>query len=129
VTLHGEPQVWLEQFPLGKPASFRQEHLGLAYQGEVVRVDRWSPRLAGPLAGDVYFRIVLMIRRRGGLGPTIRDRRIALCLPAAGPSRRRSQLAEELARTRETQTLYSTLRNGDYLCRSGFLSDAGRRRQ
>ena len=105
--------MWLEQFPLGKPAPFRQEHLGLVYQGEVVRVDRWSPRLAGPLAGDVYFRIVLMTRRRGGLGPTIRDRRIALCLPAAGLPRRRFQLSGELARIRETQAIYLTQRDAE----------------
>jgi hypothetical protein len=105
--------VWLEQFPLGAPAPFSQEHLGLVYPGEVVRVDRWSPKLAGPLAGDVYFRIILLTLRRGGLRPAIRDRRIALCLPAAGLSRRRSQLSEELARTRETQAIYLTQRDAD----------------
>ena len=113
MTLHGEPQVWLEQFPMGKPTPFSQEHLGLVYPGEVVRVDRWSPRLAGPLAGDVYFRIILLIRRRGGLRPAVGDRRIALCLPAAGLSRRRSQLSEELARTRETQAIYLAQRDAE----------------
>lgn len=113
MTLHGEPRVWLEQFPLGAPVPFSQEHLGLVYPGEVVRVDRWSPALAGPLTGDIYFRIILLTRRRGGLRPQIRDRRIALCLPAAGLSGRRSQLSEELARTRETLAIYLTQRDAD----------------
>ena len=101
------------ELPLGAPAPFSQEHLGLVYPGEVVRVDRWSPKLAGPLAGDVYFRITLLTLRRGGLRPTILDRRIALCLPAAGLSRRRSRLSGELARTRETQAIYLTQRDAE----------------
>tara|TARA_B100000315_G_scaffold253554_1_gene292561 strand:- start:183 stop:488 length:306 start_codon:yes stop_codon:yes gene_type:complete len=37
--LYGEPRVWLEQFPLGEPASFNHEHLGVRHPGEVVRCE------------------------------------------------------------------------------------------
>jgi hypothetical protein len=108
MNLYGEPRVWLEQFPLGEPSSFSHDHLGVRYPGEVIRCDRWSPELGEPLAGEVFFRIVLMVKRRGGLRPVITDRRIALCLPAVGYSRRRGRLSGELATTRETQALYLT---------------------
>jgi hypothetical protein len=111
VNLYGEPRDWLEQFPLGEPASFSREHLGVSYLGEVIRCESWSPELGKPLDGNCFFRIVLLSQRRGGLRPAIQDRRIALSLPAAGLSRRRSRLSAELGTTRETQALYLTHRD------------------
>ena len=106
MTLYGEPRVWLEQFPLGERVPFGCQHLGLEYPGEVVRAHTWSPRWGYPLSGDVYFRVVLLRQRRGGLEPVIQDPRIAVCLPAAGLYRRRSRLATEVSTTRETQAVY-----------------------
>ncbi len=103
---YGEPRVWLEQFPLGEPASFSHEHLGVLYPGEVIRSERWSPKWGERLTGDVFFRIVLLCQRRGGLRPAIQDRRIALCLPAVGYSSHRGRLAADLATIREAQALY-----------------------
>ena len=106
MTLYGEPRVWLEQFPLGERVPFSCQHLGLEYPGEVVRADTWSPRWGYPLSGEVYFRVVLLRQRRGGLEPVIQDPRIAVCLPAAGQYRRRSRLSTEVSTTRETQAVY-----------------------
>ena len=111
MTLFGEPRVWLEQFPLGEPAAFSHEHQGVSYPGEVLRAGKWSPEWGHPLEGEVYFRIVLLQQRRGGLRPVIQDPRIALCLPAAGLSRRRGRLAGEMSATRETQAVYLTQRD------------------
>lgn len=106
MTLYGEPRVWLEQFPLGERVPFSFTHLGIEYPGEVVRAETWSAGRGLPLNGEVYFRVVLLRQRRGGLEPVIQDPRIAVCLPAAGVYRRRSQLATEVSTTRETQAVY-----------------------
>lgn len=100
--------MWLEQFPLGEAVPFRCQHLGIDYPGEVVRADTWSPRWGNTLDGDIYFRVVLLRQRRGGLEPMIRDPRTAVCLPAPGRYRRRSRLASEVSTTRETQAVYLT---------------------
>ncbi len=111
MTLYGEPRAWLEQFPPGEPILFSHVHKGLQYTGEVVRADNWSPHWGNPLEGEVYFRIVLLRHRRGGLRPAIQDPRVAVCLPAAGLSRRRGRLAGEVSTTRETQAVYLTQRD------------------
>ena len=111
MTLYGEPRVWLEQFPPGEPTLYSHEHLGLRYPGEVVRADNWSSHWGNPLEGEVYFRVVLLHQRRGGLRPAIQDPRVAVCLPAAGLSRRRSRLVGEVSTTRETQAVYLTQRD------------------
>ena len=108
MTLYGEPRVWLGQFPLGERVPFGITHLGLEYPGEVVRAETCSPRWGLPLNGEVYFRVVLLRQRRGGVDPVIQDPRIAVCLPAAGVYRLRSQLAMEVSTTRETQAVYLT---------------------
>ena len=111
MTLYGEPRVWLEQFPPGEPTPFSHDYLGIRYPGEVVRADNWSSHWGNPLEGEVYFRVVLLNQRRGGLRPAIQDPRVAVCLPAAGLSRRRSRLAVEVSTTRETQAVYLTQRD------------------
>ena len=111
MTLYGEPRVWLEQFPQGVATPFSQVHLGLRYPAEVVRTDHWSPHWGNALEGDVYFRIVLLHQRRGGLHPVIHDPRVVVCLPAPGLSRRRGRLAGEVSTTRETIAVYLTQRN------------------
>ena len=110
LTVYGEARVWLEQFPPGEPTPYSHDHLGLRYPGEVVRADSRSSHWGNPLEGEVYFRVVLLHQRRGGLRPAIRDPRVAVCLPAAGLSRRRSRLAVEVSTTRETQAVYLTQR-------------------
>ena len=111
MTLYGEARVWLEQFPLGEPIPFSCDHLGIRYPGEVVRADTWFPGWGSSLEGEAHFRIVLLQQRRGDLRPAIQDPRIAVCLPAAGLSRRRGRLAAELSNTRETQAIYLTQRD------------------
>ena len=111
MTLYGEPRVWLEQFPPGIPTPYSHDYLGLSYPGEVVRADNWSSQWGNPLEDEVYFRVVLLHQRRGGLRPVIQDPRVAVCLPAAGLSRRRSRVAGEVATTRETQAVYLTQRD------------------
>jgi hypothetical protein len=113
LTLYGEPQVWREQFPLGEARPFTHDYHGLRYPGEVVRAETWSPRWGEPLRGEIFFRIILLRQRRGGLRPTIGDPRIVLCLPASGLSRRRGRLSGELAGVREAQARYSTLRSAE----------------
>ena len=111
MTLYGEPRVWLEQFPQGESTAFSHVHLGLRYPGEVVRIDNWSPHWGYPPEDEVYFRIVLLRQRRGGLRPVIQDPRVVVCLPAPGLSRRRGRLAGEVSATRETQAVYLTQRD------------------
>ena len=111
MTLYGEPRAWLEQFPAGVTVPYTHEHWGLLYPGEVIRSDRWLPEWGHRLEAETYFRIVLLQQRRGGLRPEFEDSRIALCVPAAGLSRRRGRLAAELSTTRETQAVYLTQRD------------------
>ena len=111
MTLYGEPEVWLEQFPLREPRSLACDHLGLRYTGEVIRADRWSSSWGAPLEGDTFFRVILLRQRRAEFSPDIRDPRIAVCLPGPGLSRQHSQLTGELATTRETQAVYLSQRD------------------
>ena len=111
MTLYGEPEVWLEQFPLREPKSIECDHLGLRYTGEVIRADRWSSSWGAPLEGDTFFRIILLRQRRSEFSPDIRDPRIAVCLPGAGLSRQHSRLTGELATTRETRAVYLSQRD------------------
>ncbi|MFQ6028379.1 MAG: DUF6079 family protein [Dehalococcoidia bacterium] len=111
MTTHGEPQVWLEQFPLGIPQTFIQEHHGLRYTGEVIRAERWSPAWGEPLEGDTYFRIVLLTQRRPNLTPAIKDSRIALWQPGSGVSPRRRGLIRESATNREILALQANVRD------------------
>ena len=106
MTLYGEPRVWLEQFPEGQATQIYCGHLGLRYPGEVIRAASWSPAWGEPLDQDVYFRIVIINRRRGTLRPRIGDARIAVCFPGATSSRRRTGFIGELASIRETQAIY-----------------------
>ena len=116
MTIYGEPRVWLEEFPLGEPQAFAHDYLGLRYPGEVIRANSWDPVWGEPLTGEVYFRIVLLLRRQGA--PTARrsevhDARIAVCTPGAGISRQRGRLSGELTTIRETQALYLTQRDAE----------------
>ena len=111
MTLYGEPEVWLEQFPLKEPKSLACDHLGLRYTGEVIRADRWSSSWGAPLEGDTFFRVILLRQRRADFSPDIRDSRIAVCLPGTGLSRQHSRLTGELATTRETRAVYLTQRD------------------
>ena len=111
MTLYGEPEVWLEQFPIREPQSLACDHLGLRYTGEVIRADRWTSSWGAPLEGDTFFRVILLRQRRAEFSPDIRDSRIAVCLPGDGLSRQHSRLAGELATTRETQAVYLSQRD------------------
>ena len=111
MTLYGEPEVWLERFPLREPSSLACDHLGLRYTGEVIRADRWSSSWGAPLEGDTFFRVILLRQRRAEFSPDIRDSRIAVCLPGAGLSRQHSRLTGELATTRETRAVYLSQRD------------------
>lgn len=111
MTLYGEPRVWLEQFPEGQTSTVDCTHLGLTFPGEVIRAASWSPSWGEPLDQDVYFRIVLLSRRSANLQPGITDARIAVCLPGATSSRRRSNYVGELATIRETQAMYMVSRD------------------
>ena len=106
MTSYGEPRVWLENFPLGQVTPFFCDHLGLRYQGEVIRADRWDPAWGKPLAQDAFFRIVLLHQRGRQQSPKIQDSRIALCLPESGSSNRRNRLSGESATIRETLGAY-----------------------
>ena len=96
---------------MGEAVPLSHGHLGLIYSGEVIRSDNWSPAWGQRLEGETYFRIVVLQQRRSGLKPRIQDSRIAVCLPAAGLSRRRGDVAAELSTTRETQAVYLTQRD------------------
>ena len=111
MTLYGEPEIWLEQFPLREPRSLACDHLGLRYRGEVIRADRWSSSWGAPLEGDTFFRVILLRQRRAEFSPDLRDSRIAVCLPGSGLSRLHSRLTAELATTRETQAVYLSQRD------------------
>ena len=113
MTSYGEPRVWLQEFPHGQPVAFQCDHLGLQYNGEVIRADRWSPAWGNPLAGETHFRIVLLRQRRGAAVPAVSDPRIALCLPASGLARRRNRLSQEMSTIRETQAVYLTQRDAE----------------
>lgn len=116
MTTYGEPRVWLDEFPLGEPQPFAHDYLGIRYPGEIIRAQGWTPAWGEPLMGDIYFRIVLLLRRPGAGIPrnlSIRDNRIAVCLPGVGLSRQRGRLTEEIATIRETQALYLTQRDAE----------------
>ena len=116
MTTYGEPRVWLDEFPLGEPQPFAVDYHGLRYPGEIIRAQGWQPAWGEPLTSDVYFRIVLLLRRQGAGTPrniSIWDNRIAVCLPGAGLSRQRGRLSEEIATIRETQALYLTQRDAE----------------
>ena len=114
MTIYGEPRVWLEEFPLGEPQAFAHNYLGLRYPGEVIRANSWDPVWGEPLTGELYFRIVLLLRRPGAQAARrseVHDPRIAVCTPGAGISRQRGRLTGELTTIRETQALYMTQRD------------------
>ena len=116
MTTYGEPRVWLDQFPLGEPQPFAVDYHGIRYPGEIIRAQSWRPPWGEPLTGDIYFRIVLLLRRPGAGAPrnfSIEDSRIAVCLPGAGLSRQRGRLTEEIATIRETQARYLTQRDSE----------------
>lgn len=108
--------MWLDQFPLGEPQPFAVDYHGIRYPGEIIRAQSWRPPWGEPLTGDIYFRIVLLLRRPGAGAPrnfSIEDSRIAVCLPGAGLSRQRGRLTEEIATIRETQARYLTQRDSE----------------
>ena len=111
MTSYGEPRAWLEEFPLGQAVPFYCDHLGLRYQGEVIRADRWLPAWGEPLGQDAFFRIVLLQQRGRQQSPKIQGSRIALCIPATGLSRRRSRYSNEMAPIRETLGAYRIKRD------------------
>ena len=116
MTIYGEPRVWLEEFPLGEPQAFAHDYLGLRYPGEVIRANSWDPVWGEPLTGELYFRIVLLLRRQGATSARrseVHDPRIAVCTPGAGISRQRGRLTGELTTIRETQALYLTQRDAE----------------
>ena len=120
MTSYGEPRVWLEEFPLGQAVPFYRDHLGLRYQGEVIRAARWLPAWGEPLGQDAFFRIVLLQQRGRQQDPKIQDSRIALCFPATGLSRHRSRYSNEMATIRETLGAYRIQRDTEgELIRSG----------
>ena len=98
-------------YPLGEPHPFSISFQGLQYPGEVFLADQWDPAWGRPLEGDVYFRLVLLQHRRQVPSHDIQDSRIAACIPAKGPSRRRGHAGRELSVFRETQALYRTRRD------------------
>ena len=69
MSIYGEPRVWLEEIPLGEPQAFTHDYLGLRYSGEVIRANSWEPVWGEPLTGELYFRIVLLLRRQGAPTP------------------------------------------------------------
>ncbi len=86
MTIYGEPRVWLEEFPLGEPQALAHDFMGLRYPGEVIRANSWDPVWGEPLTGDLYFRIVLLLRRPGASTARrseVHDARIAVCTPAS----------------------------------------------
>jgi len=87
---------------------FSCDHLGMRYAGEIIRADNWLPRWGQPLAGEAYFRIVMLQQHPGELNPSIQDSRIAVCLPEGTLSRRQRRITSELSTTRETQASYLT---------------------
>ena len=116
MTIYGEPRVWLEEFPLGEPQAFAHDYQGLRYPGEVIRANNWDPAWGEPLTGELYFRIVLLLRRQGAPSARrteVHDPRIAVCTPGAGISRQRGRLTGELTTIRETQALYLTQRDAE----------------
>lgn len=110
MTTYGEPRIWLDQFPLGEPQPFEIDYHGLRYPGEIIRSDAWDSGWGEPLTGDRYFRIVLLLRQPAA-DPSMRDSRIALCIPGSSEYRQRDRLLDEMATIRETQALYLTQRD------------------
>ena len=106
-----EPARHFLPYPKGEPQPITVPHLGLQYWGEVVAIDRWDSTWGRPLEDDSYFRIVLLGQRGQVPGGDIQDSRIAVCIPARGPSRGGQQLDRELASIRETQALYMIRRD------------------
>ena len=116
MTIYGEPRVWLEDFPLGEPQPFAHDFKGLRYPGEVIRANSWEPAWGEPLIGELYFRIVLLLRRPGATTARrteVHDARIGVCSPGGGISRQRGRLTGELTTIRETQALYLTQRDAE----------------
>ncbi|GEM_PF-700961 len=70
------------QFTPGEAKPWRVAYRGIEYPGEVVLADSWRAELGEISEEDVHFRIVLLSRHQEVPRESIRDRRIAICMPA-----------------------------------------------
>ncbi len=98
-------------YPLGEPQPFNVAYNGVVFRGEVVRSNGWDALWGRPLWGDTYFRIVLLSDRGHVLAKEVQDSRIAVCVPARGPSKGRGQVSRELRAIRESQAMYLAQRD------------------
>ena len=111
MTPRGSKRTWEELLLLDQATPHTSRHLGLEYQGEIVRTETWSPEWSEPLDGIRHYRIVLLENRPTN-GPVVPDDpRIALCLPARQSSRKLAKLHRELEAT--NQAVYLTRRSPD----------------
>ena len=98
-------------YPLGEPQPLSVSYRGLQYEGEVLLIEEWEPTLGQPLEANLYFRIVLLKSRRTVPMDTIKDSRIAVCVPGRRSSPHREALNKELTSVRETMATYRTQRD------------------
>lgn len=92
----------------GGARPWRIVHRGIEYQGEVVLADSWSQGLGEEIEKeDLHFRLVLLTREQAVAPESIRDRRIAVCVPAEA-DRTTRKLAREYLAIKERRAEYHT---------------------
>ena len=86
-------------------------HLGIEYQGEVVRTSRWSSGLGNAPSENSHFKIVILQERPShDVSETI-HRRTAICAPATRAGRQARRIVGEI--TAAKQAAYLTRRDID----------------
>jgi len=108
-------------FPMDAATPFSCVHLGIEYQGEVVRARRWSSELGQSPKDGSHFKIVLLQERpRSGL-PEIIAPKTAICIPTARPGQQARRIIGEI--TAAKQAAYLTRRDVDAVIINNALRD------
>ena len=73
-------------------------HMGIEYNGEVVRALAWTDGLGAQLRGDTYFRVVFLESLPAALPPpqALEDSRIAVCILGYEPGSSATQVSVEM---------------------------------
>ena len=120
-----EPSVLFTEARRDEPQRWHVSHLGLDYPGEVIVAQEWRDEWGTPLEGDVYFRLVLFLEPQDVTEVTLRDPRIAVCLPDLQAVEEATRLGQEQQVLRETQATYLASPSTDLLRLARALEEEG----
>ncbi|MBI4339912.1 MAG: hypothetical protein HY680_08170 [Chloroflexi bacterium] len=95
------------ELPPGEPVPFSVPHRNLLYPGEAVLSPGWQPALGLPLAGEAFFRIVLLQSYAVVPQEQVQDSRIAVWVPPRRRATSDAQAAREERVLRELRARYA----------------------